>query len=102
MLGGEAVFPAASASTAVADSQIRFLGSVWAGYGVMLWWASNSLKTRRVPLALLGGIMFAGGLGRTLSALKHGFGAEWTRIALWAELIGPGALYLVGWIQGVW
>ncbi len=43
-------FPVNSAAAVFADSQIRFLGGMWAGWGAMLWWASNDLRTRRVPL----------------------------------------------------
>ena len=102
MLGGAAVLPAGLPSTAIADSQIRFFGSVWAGYGVMLWWTSNDLRTRQVPLVLLGGVCFVAGLGRMLSSFKHGFGATWVKVAMWAELLGPGVVYLLGRMGGQW
>lgn len=102
VLGGSQVFAPGLPNTAIADSQIRFFGSVWAGYGVMMWWTSNDLKTRQVPLALLGGICFVAGLGRLASSFKHGFGAEWVRVAMWAELLGPGVLYAIGKAQGLW
>jgi hypothetical protein len=102
MLGGDAVFPPTSPQTAITDSQIRFFGSVWAGYGVMLWWTSNDLKARQTPLALLGGICLLAGVGRLVSGLKVGFGAEWTRIAMWVELLSPPLVYVIGRRQGVW
>ena len=102
MLGGDAVFAPGSPQTAIADSQIRFFGSVWAGYGIMLWWTSDDLKSRRTPLALLGGICLLAGIGRLVSGLKVGFGAEWTRIAMWAELLGPPLVYSIGRVQRVW
>lgn len=68
---------------------------MWAGYGVMLWWTSNDLETRRMPLGLLGGIIFVGGLGRLLSGLSHGFSATWVQVATVAELLGPLAVYLL-------
>ncbi|GAM86221.1 hypothetical protein ANO11243_042330 [Dothideomycetidae sp. 11243] len=92
MLGGTAQFPAASPVTAITDSQVRFLGSAWAGWGVMLWWASNDVRGRQTPLALLGGVIFAGGIGRALSARRFGFGAQWIPVVMWVELLGPGAL----------
>jgi hypothetical protein len=101
-LGGSQVFTPGSTITAIADSQIRFFGSVWAGYGVMLWWTSNDLRTRQTPLALLGGISFVAGLGRLLASSKHGFGAAWVRVAMWAELLGPGVIYVIGRAQGLW
>ena len=102
MLGGSQVFTPGLSTTAIADSQIRFFGSAWAGYGVMLWWTSNDLSTRQTPLALLGGICFVAGLGRLVSSFKHGFGATWVRVAMWAELLGPGVIYAIGKGQGLW
>ncbi|OWT42582.1 hypothetical protein VFPPC_18273 [Pochonia chlamydosporia 170] len=81
---------------AVIDNQVRFFGAVWAGYGAILWWTANDLKTRRTPLGILCGIMIVGGIGRLASALTHGFGATWTAVATFLELFGPPALYLLG------
>lgn len=102
MLGGDAVFAPSSPQTAIADSQIRFFGSVWAGYGAMLWWTSNDLRARQTPLALLGGISLLAGVGRFVSSMKFGFGAEWTRIAMLAELLGPPLIYGIGKNQALW
>ena len=102
MLGDESVFPIGLATTAVTDSQIRFFGTVWAGYGIAMWWASNDMRARKMPIALLGGISLAAGVGRALSAFKHGFGAEWTKIAMWAELLGPAVVFGVGRSQELW
>lgn len=101
-LGGASVFTPGSATTAFADSQFRFLGSMWASYGVVLWWVSNDVKNRKVPLALMGGMMFVGGLGRVLSEIQHGCGAAWVRGAIVVELLGPVGLYLLGRSQGYW
>ena len=68
----------------------------------MLWWTSNDLRTRQAPLALLGGICFVAGLGRLASSIKFGFGATWIRVAMWAELLGPGVIYMSGKGQGLW
>ncbi len=45
--------PVQSRAAVFADSQLRFFGAIWAGYGAMLWWASNDVRGRRVPLAIL-------------------------------------------------
>ncbi|EED21880.1 conserved hypothetical protein [Talaromyces stipitatus ATCC 10500] len=76
-------------SLALADSQLRFLGAMWAGYGAMLWWASNDPQTRRFPLAMLGGILFVSGIGRVISGLSRGFNATWVKVATVVELVGP-------------
>ncbi|ETS62189.1 hypothetical protein PaG_03759 [Moesziomyces aphidis] len=34
--------PADNRAAVFVDSQLRFLGGIWAGYGAMLWWASNN------------------------------------------------------------
>ena len=88
-------FPVGSTAAARVDSQFRFLGSTWAGYGLMLWWASNDLRSRQVPFAILGAIIVAGGVGRVLSARRYGFGARWMQVAMWAELLGPGVFYML-------
>ncbi|QIW98149.1 hypothetical protein AMS68_003667 [Peltaster fructicola] len=81
---------------AVMDSQLSFLGAVWAGYGAALWWASNDMKARRELLGILGMVMFVGGLARINSYFKHGFGASWILPAMVVELVGPPAMYLLG------
>ena len=68
----------------------------------MLWWTSSDLGARQTPLALLGGTCLLAGIGRLISSLKFGFGAEWTRVAMWAELLGPPLVYGIGRSQGVW
>ncbi|KAM5355175.1 hypothetical protein ACJ41O_001821 [Fusarium nematophilum] len=80
---------------ALVDSQLRFLGAMWAGYGTLLWWASNDVRARRVPLALLGVAMLAGGVGRLASGLSYGWSAP-LKVATAAELVllGPGMIYL--------
>lgn len=88
--------PTGSPAIALVDSQIRFLGAMWAGYGVMLWWTSCDLQTRRTPQGLLAGIMFVGGLGRLASGLSHGFSVAWVQVTMLAELLGPVAIYLLG------
>ncbi|CAI7617785.1 unnamed protein product [Penicillium manginii] len=88
--------PTGSVAMALVDSQIRFLGAMWAGYGVMLWWTSSDLETRRTPLGLLAGIMFVGGLGRLASGLRHGFSESWVQVAMLTELLGPVAMYSLG------
>ena len=87
MIGKESDIPFSAPATAVVDSQLRFLGSVWTGYGVILWWASDDLRGRQVHLALFGGTMVVGGVERMMSAYQHGFGAVWVQGAMWVELM---------------
>lgn len=92
-LAGEP-FSITSPVGAVADSQIRFLGSTWAGFGAMLWWVSNDVPARRTPLAILLGAFFLGGIGRSLSILAHGNATPLFISFIGIELIGPPAIWL--------
>jgi hypothetical protein len=85
-----------STSMAFVDSQLRFLGAIWAGYGALLWWTSNDIETRRFPLGVLGAAMVAGGIGRTISGWKYGFSVGWVGLAALAEVAVPAGLYLSG------
>ncbi|KAG5755278.1 hypothetical protein H9Q69_005505 [Fusarium xylarioides] len=81
---------------AFVDNQLRFLGAIWGGYGTILWWASNNLQARKVPLSLLGTTMFIAGIGRLTSGLSLGWTPSWLKIAAVAELIVPPLIYLFG------
>lgn len=93
LAGGE-VFVVKSLVDTVADSQIRFLGSAWAGWGAMLWWASNDVNARRTPLAILGGAFFLGGIGRTLSILIHEKPTPIFIFMIVVEFLGPVGVWL--------
>ncbi|KAK3067283.1 hypothetical protein LTR53_015936 [Teratosphaeriaceae sp. CCFEE 6253] len=95
MAGTPAESPATSPTMRLIDSQLRFLGAMWAGYGLMLWWITDDLPGRRTPLALLSGVMVAGGVGRAISGARYGFSATWVAVAMWVELLGPAGLYLL-------
>ena len=94
--GSGVSFPINSAAAVLADSQLRFLGGIWAGYGTMLWWASSDLRTRRVPLAILGGIMVFAGVGRTISGTLHGFSSPLILGFTVIELVVPPAVWVLG------
>ena len=89
-------FPVRSAAEVLADSQIRFLGSAWAAFGGLLWWISNDVDERRVPLAILGGFMVFGGIGRAISGALYGFPSRLLVGATTVELVAPPAIWLLG------
>lgn len=101
MLAGPSVFIPRSESSALADSQIRYLGAVMASASWIVWWASNDLSERQVPLAMLGVGAFAGGIGRLVAGVKHGFGPR-MKAAMWIELVVPTLLYGFGKVVGQW
>lgn len=100
--GTSTLFPAKNQATALAESQIRYMGGVFAGAGPILWWISRDVEGRLFPLGCLCGGIFVGGLGRALAARLHGYGKENARWAMWAELVGPVALWVYGRGKGVW
>lgn len=78
-------------SPVVSDAQTRFFGAIWAGYGMMLWWASNNVSNRHTHLVLLAGISFVSGVGWAPSVLRYGVSA--VRIQDITAIDVLGALY---------
>ena len=89
-------FPIKTAIGRVADNQLRFFGGVEAGWGAMLWWASNDLSTRQVPLAILAGTMVYGAVGRAIAAARHGFPSAQIPVFMALEAGVPLAVWLFG------
>lgn len=53
------------------DSQMRFLGAMWAGWGVLMIWACRNLDARGDVFDILAAVLFLGGCGRIASLLIH-------------------------------
>lgn len=101
MLASASTFPIKTESSALADSQIRFFGGVMVGTSATIWWASNDLYERQVPLANIGAGFAAGGLGRALAGSKHGYGRNmW--LYMWAEAVGVVFIWGLGRWVGEW
>lgn len=96
MLESAGPAPVETATQILADSQIRFLGGMWAGWGAMLWWVSNDIKNRRAPLAIFGAFLMIGGLGRTISGIRHGFKPGMLLPFTLIELFVPPVVWLLG------
>jgi hypothetical protein len=101
MLGDQSTFVVGSETSALADSQIRFGGAIMASSGVLAWWASNNISQRKMPLAILGVGVFAGGCGRFLAGTKHGFGPNMKTLML-VEMVVPVVVYLFGNVVDEW
>ncbi|MFC8526777.1 DUF4345 domain-containing protein [Nocardia sp. NPDC057227] len=69
---GEAVFPDMGAPGATADSQARFFGAVFAGYGLAWILAARRTPIPATAIRLLAGVMLLGAVGRFLSIAVHG------------------------------
>jgi hypothetical protein len=75
----------------VLDSQIKFWGAIWFGYGIILWRTSSRLRDDADLFRILYGILFLSGLGRLASALRLGLPGPQLTVAMGLELAGPVA-----------
>ena len=98
-----AVLPPAAALDPVLNSQVKFWGAIWFGYGLLLWWASLDLRGRAVVFRLLMGTLLLAGLGRALARYEYGAGPSALLAALLVEVVGSAALLLWHWrlLRGV-
>ena len=101
LFGDTTLFKPKSASSALTDSQIRYLGAQFAATGAIAWWVSNDVLERKVPLAIIGAGLVVGGLGSLRAGLKHGFGPN-TKAAMGVEVVGPMLFYFFGRVVGGW
>ena len=79
----------------VLNSQIRYLGAVWGGFGAILWWVSNDVMDRRRTLEILCAAVFVGGIGRTIATLVDGPGPRLLTFFIAIEFVGPLIVLLV-------
>ena len=70
LLGANA--PAELRSDPVLDSQNRFYGTIFMGYGVLLFLCATDLRKYALLFRILGGFIFLGGIARLISAALHG------------------------------
>jgi Domain of unknown function (DUF4345) len=82
-----------SAADPLVDSQIRFMGAIWAGYGAALWWTAGDLIGRMPVLRLLAATLFLGGIGRSLSALRIGAAPPILLALIAIELVEPPLVF---------
>ena len=62
----------------------------------MLWWASDDIRTRQTPLAILAGVMVFAGVGKLVSGVQYGFGSRVLAVAAAGEVLVPVALWMFG------
>jgi hypothetical protein len=89
LTGGGAHLSPDVAADPVLNSQIKYLGAIWVGFGAALWWTTRDLRGRSVMLHILLGAVFLGGIGRLLSALQFGMGPPLLTAFIVIELVGP-------------
>lgn len=78
----------------VLDSQNRFYGMIFMGYGALLYLCSTNLKRHAVLLRILCAFIFAGGLARLLSMLVYGLPTAPVLLLTAIELAGVPLLLL--------
>ncbi|MEV4440774.1 DUF4345 domain-containing protein [Streptomyces sp. NPDC049577] len=72
MAAGNAAIPGAGDAGATIDSFGRFMGAVFAGYGLAWLWAVRQTPVPAVTVRLLAGVFLLGGLSRVLSIAMEG------------------------------
>ncbi|MEV6275991.1 DUF4345 domain-containing protein [Nocardia sp. NPDC051832] len=79
-LGNDSV-PDMSDAGVTADSQSRFFGAIFAGYGVAWIWAARQTPIPALAIRWLAGIFLLGAVGRAVSLAVHGW-PHWFQIVL--------------------
>ncbi|MEV0993122.1 DUF4345 domain-containing protein [Streptomyces sp. NPDC049949] len=91
---GNAAIPGAGGAGATVDSWGRFMGAVFAGYGLAWLWAARQHPIPASAIRWLAGILLLGGVGRVLSLAAHGW-PHWFQIALAAIELGLPPLFFL-------
>ena len=78
----------------VLNSQIHYLGAMWAGVGASLWWCARDLRGRAGLLHLLMAAVVVGGVGRVIAAMRFGSGPPLLAFFIAVEFLGPPAIVL--------
>ncbi len=86
LLGANA--PAELRSDPVLDSQNRFYGTIFMGYGVLLLLCATDPRKYALLFRILGGFIFLGGIARLISAALHGLPAPPVVGLIVIELVG--------------
>ncbi|RGP73882.1 hypothetical protein FSPOR_1576 [Fusarium sporotrichioides] len=80
----------------VMDSQYRFLGAMYMGFGAVVGWTSFDISERHVPLAVIMGTLVLAGIARAVSGAVFGWAVPWLRRATIVEIVVPPFIYWLG------
>jgi hypothetical protein len=86
--------PTEAVNNIVLDSETRFLGAIWFGIGVAIYWLIPSIDKQIALFRLIAGSIFLGGIGRLLSAFLVGVPPVHFFVFIVLELIGMPLLVL--------
>ena len=64
--------PADVATDPIINSQIKFWGVIWLGFGAAIWWVAGDPRTRAPMLRILLATLFVSGMARALSFALYG------------------------------
>ncbi len=78
-------------TNAMLDSQVRFWGAIWVGYGVALWRSASQLRTQPAEFRMLCSILALSGAGRLVSLFRCGFPGVPLASAMVIELAGAAS-----------
>ncbi|MEV8315116.1 DUF4345 domain-containing protein [Streptomyces sp. NPDC059900] len=73
VIGGNAAIPGEADAGATIDSLGRFLGAIFAGYGLVWLWAARQDPVPARVVRWLAAVFLLGGVGRLLSLAVHGW-----------------------------
>lgn len=76
------------------DSQNRFYGAVFIGFGAAMWWAADRIVERHMLIRLLLLAMLLGAVGRALAYATHGLPSAGIMLLWSSELALPALLWL--------
>ncbi len=83
-----------AASDPVLNSQVGFWGTIWLGFGVVLWRSSSRLRTDPGLFRILCGTLLLSGMARVGSAIVYGWPSPELVVAIAVELLGGAGLVL--------
>ena len=86
--------PAEAAVDPIINSQIKFWGAIWLGYGAALWWVSGDPSDRAAMLRILLATLFVSGLARALSFALFGSPGAVLTGAMVLEIVGSAVMWL--------
>ncbi|GAA2744290.1 DUF4345 domain-containing protein [Kitasatospora cinereorecta] len=93
VLLGNAATPGAGSAGPTVDSLGRFLGAIFAGYGLAWIWAARQSPIPAAAVRWLAGVFLLGALGRLLSLAVHGW-PHWFQVVLTAIELALPPLFL--------
>lgn len=91
LIQGGLELPSAVAADPTLNSQVRFWGAVWFGWGLLLWWVAGDPRERGQPLRILMATLFLSGLARLPAMFLYGMPASPLIAATTIELVAPMA-----------